>query len=93
MECALCIKMVPSYAFLFMGKFEENKLNQYHHQATIWLRFLDDIIFILEYSEEELLDFIKYLNSSHLFTKLSCQYSTKKQHCWMLTSVKTVMVL
>ena len=58
-------KMAPSYASLFMGKFEEDKLSDYHHQLLIWLRFLDDIFLIWQYSEKELLDFIKYLNGAH----------------------------
>ena len=62
-------KMTPNYASLFMGKFED-KLNQYHHQPLIWLRFLDDIVLIWEYSEDCLLAFIKYLNSAHPSIKL-----------------------
>ena len=61
MGCAMGTKMAPNYASLFMGKFEEDKLNQYHRQPLIWLRFLDDLFLIWEYSEDELLDFIKYL--------------------------------
>ena len=61
MGCAMGTKMAPSYSSLFMGKFEEDKLNRYHRQP----RFLDDIFLIWEYSEEELLDFIKYLNGAH----------------------------
>ena len=61
-----------------MGKFEEDKLSQYHRPPLIWLRFLDDIFLIWEYSEEEMLDFIKYLNSAHLSIKFTYQYSTEK---------------
>ena len=43
MGCAMGTKMAPSCSSLFMGKFEEDKLNQYHRQPLIWLRFLDDI--------------------------------------------------
>ena len=78
MGCAMGTKMSPSYASLFMGKFEEDKLNHYHHQPLIWLRFLDDIFLIWEYSEEELLDFIKYLNNAHPSIKFTYQYSSDK---------------
>ena len=78
MGCAMGTKMAPNYASLFMGKFEEDKLNQYHLQPLIWLRFLDDIFLIWEYSEDELLDFIKYLNSAHPSIKFTYQYSTEK---------------
>ena len=50
MGCAMGAKMAPNYASLFMGKIEEDKLNQYHRQPLIWLRFLDDIFLIWEYS-------------------------------------------
>ena len=69
MGCAIGTKMAPSYSPLFMGKFEEDK-------PLIWLRFLDDIFLIWEYSEEELLDFIKYLNAAHPSIKFTYQCST-----------------
>ena len=78
MGCAMGTKMSPSYASLFMGKFEEDKLNHSHHQPLIWLRFLDDIFLICEYSEEELLDFIKYLNNAHPSIIFTYQYSSEK---------------
>ena len=66
MGCAMGIKMAPSYASLFIGKFEEDKkLSDYHHQPLIWLSFLDDIFLKWQYSEKELLDSIKYLNGAH----------------------------
>ena len=34
MGCAMGTKMAPSYSSLFMGKFEEDKLNQYHCQPS-----------------------------------------------------------
>ena len=77
MGCAMDTKMAPNYTSLFKGKFED-KLNQYHHQPLIWLRFLDDIVLIWEYSEDGLLDFKKYLNSAHPSIKLTYQYSTEK---------------
>ena len=76
MGCAVGTKMAPSYVSLFMGKFEEDKLSDYHNQPLIWLRFLDFLI--LQYSEKELLDFIKYLNGAHTSIKFTYQYSTEK---------------
>ena len=35
MGCAMGTKMAPSYASLFMEKFEEFKLSDYHHQPLI----------------------------------------------------------
>ena len=65
MGCAMGIKMAPSYASLFMGNFEKHILSQYHQYPLVWLRFLDDIFLIWQYSEKELLDFIEYLNNAH----------------------------
>ena len=78
MGCAMGTKMAPNYASLFMGKLEDDKLNQYHRHPLIWLRFFDDIFLISEYSEDELLDFIKFLNSAYPSIKVTYQYSTKK---------------
>ena len=78
MGCAMGTKMAPSYASLFMGKFEDDKLSDYHHQPLIWLRFLDDIFFIWQYSEKELLDFIEYLNGAQPSIKFTYQHSTEK---------------
>ena len=37
MGCAMGTQMAFRYSSLFMGKFEEDKLNQYHRQPLIWL--------------------------------------------------------
>ena len=78
MGCAMGTKMAPSYASLFMGYFEKNILSQYHQYPLVWLRFLDDIFLIWQYSEKELLDFIEYLNNAHPWIKFTCHYSTEK---------------
>ena len=70
--------MAPSYASLFMGYFEKNILSQYHQYPLVWLRFLDDIFLIWQYSEKELLDFIEYLNNAHQWIKFTYHYSTEK---------------
>ena len=36
-------RMAPSYASLFMGKFEKDFLESCGVQPLLWLRFLDDI--------------------------------------------------
>ena len=74
--CAIGTKMAPLYSTKIIGKFEEDKLNLYHRQPLIWLRVLDDILLIWEYSEVELLDFIEYLKSAHI--KFTYKYSTEK---------------
>ena len=78
MGCAIGTKMAPGFSSLFMIKFEEDIRDQYHRPHLIWLRFLDDIFLIWEYFEEELFDFIKYLNSAHPSKKFTYQYSNEK---------------
>ena len=46
----------PNYANLFMDRFET--------KALIWLRFIDDIFMIWTHGEDNLNEFIKYLNGS-----------------------------
>ena len=52
MGCAMDTKMTPIYASLFMGNFETTILSQYHQYPLDWLRFLDDIFLIWQYSEK-----------------------------------------
>ena len=75
MGCAMCTKMALSYVSLFMGKFEKAILIQYHQYPLVWLRFLDDIFLIWQYSEKELLGFIEYLNNIHPSRIISYHYS------------------
>ena len=56
-------KCAPSYANLFMGKFEETYiLPQLHMKSTLYLRYIDDIFFIWKDSETDLQSFIKKIN-------------------------------
>ena len=41
----------------------------------MWRRYIDDIIFIWESSEQELLAFIDHLNSQHDLIKFKCTYN------------------
>ena len=51
-------KLAPSYANLFMTKFEQNHVYTYHLQPTIWKRFIDDIFMIWPHGMDSLLEFI-----------------------------------
>ena len=76
MGCAVGTKMAPGYAFLFMGNFEKkNIFSQYHQYPLVWLRFLDDIFLIWQYSEKEL-DFIEYHNNAHPWIHYSTENAT-----------------
>ena len=47
-------KMAPSYANLFLGKFEHDALLNSPYQPHIWLRFIDDIFMIWTEGPEKL---------------------------------------
>ena len=77
MGCAMGTNIAPSFASLFMGKFEKDILSQYHQYPFVWLRFLDDIFLIWQYSEKELLDFIENSNNAHPSIKCTYHYSNE----------------
>ena len=58
---AMGTKLAPSYANLFMTKFEQSHGYTYHLQPTLWKRFIDDIFMIWPHGENSLLEFIKKL--------------------------------
>ena len=60
---AMGTKLAPSYANLFMTKFEQNHVYTYHLQPTLWKRFIDDIFMIWPHVMDSLLEFIGHLNN------------------------------
>ena len=62
---AMGTKLAPSYANLFMTKFEQAHVYTYHLQPTMWKRFIDDIFLIWPHDMETLLEFIQHLNTVH----------------------------
>ncbi|XP_057307323.1 uncharacterized protein LOC130645336 [Hydractinia symbiolongicarpus] len=76
---AMGTKVAPPYASLFLGLFEQVFIfDKFPNLITIFLRFLDDIFFIWEHSEEELHKFFIYLNSIHPTIKFTYEYSTEE---------------
>ena len=57
-------KCAPSYAIIFMGKFEEEFLSHQHIPQLVWWRYIDDIFLIWPHSREEL-DSFSRLNQVH----------------------------
>ena len=51
-------RMAPSYANLFLGKFERDALLNSPHQPYLWLRFIDDIFMIWTAGLEKLEIFV-----------------------------------
>ena len=55
---AMGTKLAPSYANLFMTKFEEKNVYTYPLQPKLWKRFIDDIFMIWPHGMDSLLEFI-----------------------------------
>ena len=72
---AMGTRMAPSYANLFMGKFEQHAIDNSSLKPFIWWRFIDDIFMIWTHGEEHLKTFICYLNSIHPSIKFTHEYS------------------
>ena len=58
---AMGTKMAPSYANLFLGKFEHDVILNSPYQPHIWFRFIDDIFMIWT-------DYVNNLHSTIKFT-------------------------
>ena len=50
---AMGTKMAPSFAFLFLGHFEQNTLRNAPFRPHTWLRYIDDIFMIWTESPED----------------------------------------
>lgn len=71
-------KCAPSYATLFMGKFEETYiLPRIKDLILLYVRFIDDILFLWKGTEERLLKFFDEINSVHPSIKFDFKYSRK----------------
>jgi len=69
-------KYAPSYANIFMDKFEHDLLSACAHKPLVWYRFIDDIFLIWTHSEEDLLRFIELANSMHPTIRFTTHHST-----------------
>lgn len=84
---AMGSSMAVNFANLFMSKFEQEILDEYHsktgYKPEIWLRFVDDIFFIWKGDEQSLKHFLQFCNNyseAHnmkSFIKFTYVYSTK----------------
>ena len=72
---AMGTRMAPSYANLFLAKFETDALLRAPFQPYIWWRFIDDIFMIWTHSLDDLQTFTTYLNNIHPTIKFTSNYS------------------
>ena len=61
-ETAMGTKMAPSYANLFMDRFERSFLDSEPTRPLVWLRYIDDIFCIWTSSRQSLDAFLDRLN-------------------------------
>ena len=84
----------PSYAIIFMAKFESIHIYQYiGDKAILYLRYIGDLFFIQKGTKEELISFIEGLNKNtpSLNSILSTQKHRDKSF-QTLKSTKTLLV-
>ena len=72
---AICTKLPPAYANLFMIQVEERLVDSSAEKPLVWMRYIDDVFFIWTYGESKLRVFIDHLNSSHEAIKFTSDYS------------------
>ena len=72
---AMGTRMAPSYANLFLAKFETDALTHAPHQPHTWWRFIDDIFMIWTHTEDELRTFITYLSNIYPTIKFTSSHS------------------
>ena len=71
-------KCAPSYANLFMGKFEETYiLPNIRNKTLLYTRYIDDIFFIWTGNKHDLDTFFRTMNTVHSTIKFDCKFSTK----------------
>ena len=72
---AVCTKMAPPYAIIFMGGLEERILQNCSFKPLVWWRYIDDIFLLWQYEEEKLKEFFDILNRYHPSIKFTSKYS------------------
>lgn len=89
MGCAMGTKCAPSYANLFMGKFEDLYIYpRLLNKSRIYLRYIDDLFFIWTGTEQELKTFFQQINKVHRTIKFDYEFSKKEINFLDLTIYK-----
>ena len=70
-------RMAPSYANLFMDRFERSFLAQEPILPLVWKSYIDDILCIWTGSRSELDSFLDRLNKAHRTLKFTWSISDK----------------
>jgi hypothetical protein len=76
--CAMGSKVAPSYANIYLDRFERLFVYTYPKKPVIWLRYLDDCFCIWQHGEAELNKFFFHLNSCNDNIKFTMEKSNKE---------------
>ena len=71
-------RMAPSYANLFMGKFERQFLQTQNKLPLVWWRYIDDVFAIWTHGVPCLNVFLRELNNYHTTIKFTAEWSAKE---------------
>ena len=74
---AIGTKFVLPYVYIFMDKVEIDVLETQAVKPLVWLRYIDDIFFIWNESEEKLEEFLESRNNFHLNLEFTSEKSKK----------------
>ena len=68
-------RAAPTFACLFMAAVEIVSLTEWKGiQPRLYKRYIDDIFFLWNGTEAQLIEFINYLNSFHPYLKFKASY-------------------
>ena len=88
---AMGTRAAPTFANLFMGAIECVALKEWTGlQPRHFRRFIDDIFFLWNGSEKDLLDFIDYLNNFHPYLKFKASYDFVNKSVVFLDTVISI---
>ena len=74
---AIGTRMAPAYANLFMHDLESQLLDLAPVKPYLWLRYIDDVFMIWTAREEQLQEFLEWINNYHDTIKFTWDWSRK----------------
>ena len=72
---AIGTKFAPPYSILFMTELKEEIIKESEYKPYLSWRYIDDIFFLWEYSENKLTSFIDKINKAHTTIKFTAEWS------------------
>ncbi len=86
---AMGTKLAPSYANIFMAKFEHTYVYPHHAKFLVWWRYIDDIFTIFQCDKPTAEGFINDLNQCHPTIKFTAEISEDSINFLDATITKT----